>query len=112
VNVATWVKTLLGVAPPPAVPRDVPAVFKLGKSLVYSERDGLTREEAEMFCTGKCPDCGASLLAGPEAGFCQNVLCESDSCASKFNYMGPFGIERLTDASPKKTLERRTTYRS
>jgi|SRR5271166_683378 len=126
-NIVHAIKKLFGAEvspPPPMVTHHVPAVYNLGEPLVpavppvpkkarsYRERDSLTREEAETFCKSRCPDCGAGLLAGPEGGCCQNVLCESDSCGSKFNYMGPFGIERLNDASPKKTLERKSAYRS
>ena len=119
-NIIHAIKKLFGAAPPPVV---FEAPIVLPEPLVPSEppvtpkehtcreRDMLSKHEAAMFCTSKCPDCGAGLLAGPEGGCCQNVLCESDACGSEFNYM-PFGIERLSDASPKKTLEHRTAYRS
>lgn len=49
-----------------------------------------------------CPDCGSGLLKGPEGGLSLNVYCENDeTCGSKFNYIGPIGVERITDRSPK-----------
>lgn len=99
-NVVAWVKNLFGAAPQPL-------------SLLRTHREGeaLNPEEVDSLRKGLCPDCGAGLLAGPEGGMCQNVLCESDVCASKFNNT-PFGVVRLTDANPKKTIEHKSTYRS
>ncbi len=42
----------------------------------------------------KCPDCGNdSWLGGPCGGGSQNIQCKD--CGSKFNMMGPFGIDRI-----------------
>ncbi len=41
-----------------------------------------------------CPDCnGIKFLRGPKGGLSVNFKCEQ--CGSKFNHMGPFGIERI-----------------
>ena len=82
----------------------------------YLERESVTPTEATIFYKGKCPDCGAGLLVGPEGGLCQNVFCDSDSCGSKFNYMGPFGIggsptrapRRLSSTGRRSSTRRRT----
>jgi hypothetical protein len=48
-----------------------------------------------------CPDCGAGLLEGPHGGLSVNVYCSNDkTCGSRFNVMGPFGVDRITDKSP------------
>ncbi len=62
----------------------------------------LTDYEQQIFRQGLCPDCGhSSLRAGPRAGLAVNVYCwRSASCYSGFNDMGPFGIDRITDAQP------------
>lgn len=65
----------------------------------------LTAEERQrMFGTNPpvCPDCGAQLLKGPEGGLSVNVACSDEACGSRFNYMGPFGVERISDARPRK----------
>ena len=49
-----------------------------------------------------CPDCGASLIHGPEGGGSINVYCSNEeTCGSKFNCLGPLGVQRITDRSPK-----------
>jgi len=49
---------------------------------------------------GLCPDCQQpSLREGPCGGMSMNVLCCNYECLSKFNVMGPFGVERLTPKS-------------
>jgi hypothetical protein len=53
-----------------------------------------------------CPDCGrAPLLEGPSGGLSVNVYCGNDECGSRFNDMGAFGWERITDASPNRPPE-------
>ncbi len=43
---------------------------------------------------GCCPDCGHDKwYRGPEAGLCVNLKCAG--CGSTFNFMGPFGLERI-----------------
>lgn len=42
----------------------------------------------------KCPDCGEhDWLEGPGGGSFGNIQCTS--CGSKFNNLGPFGLERI-----------------
>ena len=42
----------------------------------------------------KCPNCGAmQWLEGPSGGGSVNVMC--NQCKSKYNYMGPFGLQEL-----------------
>lgn len=68
--------------------------------------DKLTDEEAERFSAGSCPDCGCiKLVEGPHGGLSINFYCGDDeACGSRFNFMGPFGIERISAASPKKVV--------
>ena len=67
----------------------------------------LTCFEQRLFHDGpKCPDCGVkNLLAGPCGGLSQNVYCGNEECGSRFNEMGVFGIDRITNAQPKKRHE-------
>jgi hypothetical protein len=65
----------------------------------------LSDPETETFRSGKCPDCGTGLVVGPSGGLSQNMYCGNDeTCGSRFNEMGPFGVQRITDASPKKPV--------
>jgi len=66
--------------------------------------EALTADEVARFHAGCCPDCGAEgLLEGPHGGLSINVYCGDDAgCGSRFNCMGPFGIERISAASPNK----------
>lgn len=70
----------------------------------YTTADGesLTHEELERFRRpfSECPDCGASLVSGPSGGMSQNVKCADPSCGSRFNDLGIFGVERISDARP------------
>jgi hypothetical protein len=60
----------------------------------------LNREEVIAMENGLCPDCQQpSLREGPCGGMSVNVLCCNYECLSKFNVMGPFGVERLTPKS-------------
>jgi hypothetical protein len=76
----------------------------------------LNSQERALFVKGRCPDCGAPVLEGPHGGFSVNYLCASALCQAKFNDMGPFGVERLTNAlAPSPTLtkaEEETPYRT
>lgn len=73
------------------------------------QRDGkevpmLSHEEEARFRQGICPDCTYECLArGPSGGGSQNYLCQH--CGSKFNEMGPFGIERISEPSPNNNLK-------
>jgi hypothetical protein len=64
-------------------------------------REGyLTPQEAAILEDGTCPECQQpSLREGPCGGMSVNVLCCNYECLSKFNVMGPFGVERLTPKS-------------
>lgn len=66
------------------------------------DREHLSDEEAAIFNAGACPDCGTNLLQGPSGGGSQNFYCAGRECGSGFNEMGPFGIDRITNASPRK----------
>lgn len=67
-------------------------------------KDGekLTDDEVARLIAGHCPDCeGDKLIEGPHGGLSINVYCGNDvSCGSKFNFMGPFGVERISAAKP------------
>ena len=58
--------------------------------------DKLTDYEKKIVMgKGDCPDCGGGLLEGPTGGLSVNVKCSL--CGAKFNEMGPFGVERISD---------------
>jgi hypothetical protein len=71
----------------------------------------LTADELAMFHEGRCPDCGmrGTLLEGPHGGLSVNYTCGSPRCGSGFNEMGPFGVERISDAMPNKPLPTKDT---
>jgi hypothetical protein len=77
-------------SPPPLEPRTT------------KEREKLTKREEEefrgMYDLAKCPDCASSLEEGPHGGMSVNYRCSV--CGSKFNDMGSFGVERISDACP------------
>lgn len=50
----------------------------------------------------ECPDCGLNVHEGPHGGLSVNWICVNSECGSQFNDMGPFGVERISDASPRK----------
>lgn len=49
---------------------------------------------------GVCPDCGAVLTEGPHGGLSVNWYCSGPACGSRFNVMGPIGVERISGARP------------
>ncbi len=55
----------------------------------------LTRDEYRRAVDGECPDCGVELTPGACGGRSQNFHCSG--CGARFNFMGPFGVERLTN---------------
>jgi hypothetical protein len=63
--------------------------------------------------TLNCPDCGRTLMPGPCGGLSQNFSCSAVECGSRFNYMGPFGVQRISDARPDVVadLRRQSAYR-
>ncbi len=63
--------------------------------------ESLSPEELNEFRAGKCPDCGSNeVRPGPRGGLSRNIYCASLICGSRFNEMGPFGVERISDKSP------------
>jgi hypothetical protein len=69
----------------------------------WSTKDGdyLTDTERGIFVRGLCPDCVTGpLREGPHGGGSVNWYCGNVMCQSRFNEMGPFGIERISNASP------------
>lgn len=69
----------------------------------YADRESLTEWEIGQVGSGRCPDCEhEGLLAGPRGGMAQNFKCANSGCGSRFNDMGPFGIDRISDPSPDK----------
>jgi hypothetical protein len=76
----------------------------------FHDREQLTPDEAAVFHEAHCPDCGGGLLMGPCGGLSINIYCANETtCGSKFNEMGPFGIERISEASPNKPKGDSTT---
>jgi len=74
----------------------------------------LNDEEKKVVMSGKCPDCATpGLLEGPSGGGCTNIYCANEAtCGSRFNVMTPFGISRISNASPNKPKpEARTPFR-
>jgi hypothetical protein len=69
---------------------------KDGEHLTQDEHDFVEKNR-------RCPDCETGqFLLGPEGGNSQNVRCDNPECGSEFNFMGVFGIDRISDASPDK----------
>lgn len=70
-----------------------------------SERKRLAR----IISKNICPDCEAkhSMLEGPSGGMSTNIKCSE--CGAKFNVMGVFGVERISEPGlPKAEREERT----
>jgi len=43
-----------------------------------------------------CPDCGDNKwYEGPHGGLSVNIKCANHECGRKFNWMGPFGMDRI-----------------
>lgn len=86
-------------------------------------KDGekLDEEEVKKFYPSKlsstnqltCPDCESVLFEGPHGGLSINYYCSNElSCGSRFNEMGPFGIQRISNKSPNKPPVAEGPYRS
>lgn len=88
--------------------------IKPAQDRTFKEREKLTPFELGFIEKSSCPDCaGDKLLAGPTAGLAQNVMCANPACGSRFNILGFFGVERISDAKPHAPrLEREDGYRS
>lgn len=72
----------------------------------------LAERELEKFRLGVCPDCDtAPLLEGPHGGLSVNYGCGNPECGSRFNDMGPFGVERISEASPDRVRTGQSPYR-
>jgi len=70
------------------------------------DREHVTEFEMTLFQANKCPDCEQEgFLEGPHGGLCVNFKCANPQCGSRFNHMGPFGIDRISDASPDKVSQ-------
>lgn len=70
------------------------------------EGERLSADEIAEMIRDKCPDCGGSgFLAGPCGGLSQNIKCANPQCGSRFNVMGPFGVERISSVSPSKPAD-------
>lgn len=59
----------------------------------------LSKEDMDQaYRDNKCPDCNKSIYdymrLGPKGGISQNIKCSF--CGSFFNYMGPFGLDRIS----------------
>lgn len=69
--------------------------------MTYLNGERLTPTELKTLMADTCPDCkGTGFLAGPCGGFAQNIMCRNEACGSRFNVMGPFGCDRISDRSP------------
>lgn len=55
----------------------------------------LDKKQQERLAQGFCFDCGGQLLAGPEGGCAQNVMCSN--CYEEFNFT-PWGFMRVGKA--------------
>jgi hypothetical protein len=76
----------------------------------------LSKVERQVFRRGQCPDCGGGLLEGPSGGMSVNFWCSGlkpgpngdnvrsgqSTGVSRFNDMGPFGVERITEETCQK----------
>ena len=59
-------------------------------------------EEHKSVAAHTCPDCKEPLIEGPHGGLSINYWCSNPQCGSGFNEMGPFGSQRISDASPRR----------
>jgi len=69
-----------------------------------TSKNGETLDPAEKdkFFEAICPDCGEQkLMEGPHGGLSVNYMC--DGCGSKFNHMGVFGVQRISDKGTPKS---------
>lgn len=66
----------------------------------------LTESESHTFRDGECPDCGSTkILEGPSGGLSTNYACGDETCGSRFNEMGPFGVQRISDAGRVRSIQ-------
>jgi hypothetical protein len=96
-NLLGAIKRLVG-KPEPAPQKEDP-----GEPTTKSGQP-LSRGEETLFRTrAACPDCLEPVCEGPHGGLSINYICSNASCGSRFNDTGPFGVDRITDASPNRT---------
>lgn len=73
------------------------------------DREKLTDDEMQIILSKgerHCPDCDTeNVVEGPSGGLSINRYCLNPECGSRFNDMGPFGWERITDAKPNAPKE-------
>lgn len=69
-----------------------------------SKGERLSLRESGAFYGGRCPDCRSELVDGPDGGLSKNFHCSSLSCGSTFNDTAFFGVERISDASPRRLM--------
>jgi hypothetical protein len=73
------------------------------------DREKLTEDEMQIIREkgeDTCPDCTTGpVVEGPSGGLSINRYCINPDCGSRFNDMGPFGWERISDRSPNKPSE-------
>lgn len=79
--------------------------------MTTKDGDRLTDEELQKMGEDqkKCCDCGGSLLRGPQGGGSYNMACPD--CGSEFNWIMPFGVERISDKGPRELGDRAELYR-
>lgn len=84
-------------------------MFEKIKKLFKREPDPkiphLTETELEEQDSIVCPNCkGTEWLEGPSGGMSVNIMC--NRCHSKYNYMGPFGLDELEIKNDHKDILR------
>lgn len=80
-------------------------IFGSTEATTKFQYEKLSWAEEKLFSNKRCPDCGGELWVGPRSGMSVKYLCGSLSCGSHFSYDGPFGIVRMTDASPRRVVD-------
>ena len=67
-----------------------------------SDEQSERKRLAKIIAKGLCPDCEAenSMLEGPSGGMSTNIKCSE--CEAKFNVMGVFGVERISEPGLSK----------
>lgn len=79
---------------------------KNGEMLTKDEMTRFLKPLSNKNYRAHCPDCETELLEGPHGGLSVNFACPHKECGSRFNFMGPFGVERISDAQPFKPTPR------
>lgn len=73
--------------------------------------DHLSPFEEKIFRRARCPDCDQrELHIGSRGGFAVNIYCMAEECGSRFNDMGVFGVDRISDVR-QTVLRQRRAYR-